>query len=258
LLKARERGFTTFPCATCLEPQDVGVLLTGFSDRTGPVQQKLDEIIGELRQSRRDQSQISQSIRRVLAAISTETRECPRLFTLFPVGGGAWDPRQLGKAQYKLQLWCEQPQQEHPLEAGEYAFSKPREWLVRITPFARLVAKTLKIAVPLAGPLLGMVADEVLVKSIKPQLEFMETLTSELLAGDLEATASGSESTTGLTSAEGAGLRELHTLLVEVDPSRAWGKLKRVLTTAGDYLWVCPEHYHVHDPGLPILAARSS
>jgi hypothetical protein len=34
-----------------------------------------------------------------------------------------------------------------------------------------------------------------------------------------------------------------------------FGDLRRVLTAAGDYLWICssPEHYRIYDPGLPVL-----
>jgi len=37
--------------------------------------------------------------------------------------------------------------------------------------------------------------------------------------------------------------------------ARTWGGLRRVLTPAGDFLWVCPEHYREYDPGLPDLSS---
>ena len=52
---------------------------------------------------------------------------------------------------------------------------------------------------------------------------------------------------------EGAGLRELHALLRKLDPGQKWGKLRRVLTPTGEYLWLCPTHYREYDPGLPKL-----
>jgi internalin A len=55
------------------------------------------------------------------------------------------------------------------------------------------------------------------------------------------------------TEAEGEGLYFLRMLLVELDPSRVFGDLRRVLDAAGDYLWVCEDHYSEYDPGLPIL-----
>ena len=52
---------------------------------------------------------------------------------------------------------------------------------------------------------------------------------------------------------EGAGLRELLSLLLDLDKSRKWGNLRRVLTPTGDYLWLCRDHYPEYDPGLPKL-----
>ena len=37
------------------------------------------------------------------------------------------------------------------------------------------------------------------------------------------------------------------------DQTQEWGRLRRVLSATGDYLWVCPTHYRVYDPGLPVL-----
>jgi hypothetical protein len=37
-------------------------------------------------------------------------------------------------------------------------------------------------------------------------------------------------------------LRALRKLLGEVDPEQEWGRLKKVLTPEGHYLWLCKEH----------------
>ncbi len=52
---------------------------------------------------------------------------------------------------------------------------------------------------------------------------------------------------------EGAALRELHALLVRLDPDRRWGAVRRVPTPTGGYLWLCLEHYPLYDPGRPKL-----
>lgn len=54
-----------------------------------------------------------------------------------------------------------------------------------------------------------------------------------------------------LTSAEGANLRALRTIVFEHDPTRQFGGLQRVLTASGDFLWVCPQHHSAYDPDLP-------
>ena len=79
----------------------------------------------------------------------------------------------------------------------------------------------------------------------------MERLTSTLLKGELDVPGSREEEL--VTRAEGAGLRELHGLLLELDPGKGWGRLKRVLTPAGEYLWLCPAHHREFEPGLPKL-----
>ena len=43
-------------------------------------------------------------------------------------------------------------------------------------------------------------------------------------------------------SAEVAMLRELRRFLKEADPKQEWGRLKKILTPEGQYLWLCEEH----------------
>lgn len=56
----------------------------------------------------------------------------------------------------------------------------------------------------------------------------------------------------------GASLRELHTLLHELDKSKRWGNLRRVFDqSSGDHLWLCHEHRLVLNPALPVLQSPS-
>ncbi|MCP5114189.1 MAG: hypothetical protein GY953_25440, partial [bacterium] len=57
----------------------------------------------------------------------------------------------------------------------------------------------------------------------------------------------------GVTRTQGAAFRELFSLLHGIDKSHRWGGMRRFLTPQGDYLWICPEHHRVYDPGLPVL-----
>ena len=59
-----------------------------------------------------------------------------------------------------------------------------------------------------------------------------------------------------MKEAEGAGLRELHSLLRELDPASGWGGLARVHTPQGEFLWVCKKHYALYNPPLPVLSAH--
>ena len=54
--------------------------------------------------------------------------------------------------------------------------------------------------------------------------------------------------------AGGASLRELHTLLHDLDKPRRWGNLRRVFDkSSGDHLWLCERHRLVLNPALPVL-----
>jgi hypothetical protein len=58
--------------------------------------------------------------------------------------------------------------------------------------------------------------------------------------------------------AGGASLRELHTLLHELDKSKRWGNLRRVFDkSSGDHLWLCEQHRLVLNPALPVLPPPS-
>ena len=250
LIKARERGIPELSCLTCFETWDVSQLLTGFASSAEPITAKLDELKGLVLENRQEQAHM---LRKVMKAINTENRDSPRLFSLFPLEQHRWDPRRLGQVQYKLHLWCEQPEHQHPAEEGEYIITQSREWLVKIAPYASFVAKVLKLAVPLAGAVSDMALDEATAKAVQPEFKFMEKLTTELLRDELDVPRQAGESRSGLNEAEGSGLRQFQSLLLELDPPRKWGDLRRVQNAAGDYLWVCPRHYREYDPGLPVL-----
>ena len=56
-----------------------------------------------------------------------------------------------------------------------------------------------------------------------------------------------------MTGAEGAGLRMLRAVVFEHDPAQYFGGLRRVVTSSGEFLWICPNHYSDYDPGLPAV-----
>ncbi len=195
----------------------------------------------------------------LMRALGAESRECPKLFTLLPEEIEGWSPARIGKRRQRLTLWCEYSDGQHPTcpigsdGDGEYTFESSKEWLRNIAPYATTIARTLKTVLPVAGAALKAGLDETLLKEVGPKLELMEKLASTILKGDFDIASAQEDTEELLTHAEGAGLRELHALLLELDPAKSWGNLKRVLTPAGDYLWLCPEHYGEFEPGLPKL-----
>lgn len=96
-------------------------------------------------------------------------------------------------------------------------------------------------------------------KEVETNILLMKDLSSGLLkVGPAFSELVGDQSNHELPSdhglrvtAEGAGLRQLQALLKELDKSHDWGGLRCTLTPTGDYLWLCPKHYHEYDPGLP-------
>ena len=81
-------------------------------------------------------------------------------------------------------------------------------------------------------------------------VNFMELVPESRPRRDIASEESGR-----MTRAEGAGLRAFRSLLFDLDPTQAWGGLRRKLTPSGDYVWVCERHYQLYDPGLPVLPA---
>jgi hypothetical protein len=111
------------------------------------------------------------------------------------------------------------------------------------------------------GASLDLALPDEAIKGINEQLELMKSLIESLPKGEGEEGVALSELVTASRPAqvEGAGLRAFRALLLERDPHRRFGDLRRVLTPSGEYLWVCPSvHYPRYNPELPVLPTASS
>ena len=259
LLAARLRGIVKIQCHDCFSECDVGELLTGFATAKEPVEQKLDEILriqkrsaAFQRQTATTQNQAAAEIRKMLTMLSAENRDCPHLFWLARSDRAGW--KRLFSTEYLLQLYCEEPEKQHPVDAV-YTISRSDDWLLRIAPYASLVIKILKVAAPLAAPLVEMTASASVADTEKPRLDLMEKVIGDF-ADQIGHDSTITVGDTGLTALQGSGLRAFHALLLAVDPQRKWGDLRRVQSASKDFLWVCPYHYKQYDPGLPILLYR--
>lgn len=169
----------------------------------------------------------------------------------------------------RLTLWCEYPDQEHPAcvigsgGSGEGVIKQPKGRLVKIAPYAKMVATLLGAAVPIAADVAKVAVDPKLLEDLEGKIDLMQTLTDKLLEVGKELGELSShdlvhseldEPYSLMYTTEGAGLRQLYSLLLELDSSCQWGGLRRALIPTGDYLWVCPTHYPIFDPGLPSLS----
>jgi internalin A len=115
-----------------------------------------------------------------------------------------------------------------------------------------LVFKTLKLVIPIAGAVAGVVLSQDQLRHAEHELELMATVVDKLpdVPGQQEE-MDLSEPPSQLTFPEGEALRGLRALLFEQDRGRSFGDLRRVHAPSGDFLWVCPTHYPEYDPGLP-------
>ena len=153
-----------------------------------------------------------------------------------------------------MALWCEHPGYWHTWPAAAYDLNQPKGWLIDVAPYARLVLRTLRVAVPVAAAVAGvdMPADHI--ERTKHEIELMKTLVDKLPehVGEHEPDVDPNEPRKyQLSPAEGQALRSFRTLLFRIDPAHAFGGLRRVQAPAGELLWVCAHHYPEYDPGLP-------
>ena len=266
LLAYREEGDTHYRCMQCRTRHDIAALLTGFTYPDLPLQPELDQMQEQLAEIARGVQRVegyaaesAASMRRVLRAVGSEITDCPLLFTIARDTQAGIRRLRVDQQHYRLTLWCEHPGHWHPWPAASYPLDQPREWLVRIGPYAALVLKALKLAMPLAGPVADMVLTDQQYKDAQRQLDLMTTVVAQLPgpATQDQGELTDRESTSLLTPAEGQAARALRMLLFELDRQRAFGDLRRVQGPSGDFLWVCPDDYSEYDPGLPVIPEGS-
>ncbi len=266
LQKARQVGRTTIQCHECLHDRDVAEMLTGFQTSNQFLSEDLRDMLERVKQDtsaiREDTTHISNvlsALRRIHKAVTSELREAPGLFTVWPSAERSWmgriDPAKIGMEEYELWLWCDHLEYPHPVK--KYTFRKPKTWLLTVMPYANLIATALKLTLPIAGAMISALTPTELVGKLEKRVESIRKV-AESLKGELDVGSRQSVDSSGLSVVEGAGLRAFHSLLTEFDVARDWGKLRFGQTTAGDVHWACPAHYKEYDPGLPDLGYVSN
>jgi len=183
--------------------------------------------------------------------VSYETTSgTPRLFTLTPVRKHGLDKAAVWRDTYQLTLWCEHGDRPHPWGPAHYTFSKPREWLITVAPYALGVLQILRLAVNVAAPI--AILGNVDLASIKDDLDAMDKLLDQLPAQLPDAPAAPGQPVR-LIQPDGPELRALRALLTELDPNRTFNGMHVVPTPSGDIRWVCQDHYTAYN-----LQSRSS
>ncbi|MEM7537627.1 MAG: COR domain-containing protein [Chloroflexota bacterium] len=186
----------------------------------------------------------------------------------------------------RLTLWCEHSRLPVPLlsgddEQGVYIIERPREWLVQIAPYARVAAGVLSLVLPVAA---AATVNADTFTTFENDLELSQAAFDAMMgAGQaggewlthddgLDAPSKptpgkstgtrrlspnthdvflqeGAKEYGDLNRLVGAPLRELQTLLKELDPT--FGGLERVQNNRREFLWVHRDYRRVYDPGYP-------
>ena len=167
---------------------------------------------------------------------------------LIPEEGSRFDPRKYWLTTYRLGLWCEEPGAEH-LVGEPYSFRRPKPWFADIAPYLRLAARTLTMVSPVAA---GVAALTLGSESVTARSAELMTAIADIAARSVPI-ADAVSSNEGLGPSGGAAVRLVRQLLLELDPARQFAGLRRVLSPAGDYLWLCEQHYRSYEPTLPQL-----
>lgn len=162
------------------------------------------------------------------------------------------------KQHLELQLYCQQHGFWHPLgyergrndpATGLYQIEVSSDFLGTIAPYLVKMSGMLKFAQPVVGPFVSWADPARYEKQFKDDIERMKNLAegmSKSLASIEEAReakmAASFRNDDNPQRAEGAALRALRLLLEEKDKERVWGRLRRLMTKEGNWLWLCEHH----------------
>lgn len=196
-------------CPNSLRDVYVPQLLFSLSSRShGEVRTTLDRLEQQLQQLR-----------------NSTGVSCPRVFTVTEMKSSP-----IRGTTYQVTLYCEEPGAMHPLpgDAGKYRLRRrPPGWLQQMAPLMKALVSTLT----------GTSSND-------------SQLTSDLakmraLIEDIAPSVQPSSEANIRTEAD---LRAFARVLDEIDPTRNWGGLSKVLMPEGQTLYVCPEHAATYLP----------
>ena len=246
LLGYREQSETYYRCMSCMTRHDLSALLTGFARADLPLQLELERLHDEVAHigsgvkhlegvvDRLDAyaAETADTMRRVLRAVGSEITDCPLLFSLAEQTPAGARRLRFDQRHYQLTLWCEHPGHWHPWPAANYPLGQPRGWLLSIGPYAMLILKALKLAMPLVGPVADMVLTDQQLTRAQHQLDLMTAVVAELPGPGVQDQGQliAGDSASQLTPAEGQSARALRRLPIRARPP---ARLRRPAPRAG-------------------------
>ena len=259
LIHFLDKGVPKIHCQFCYKEQDIRKMLYGFvvedsREQLARIETEIKRGFTEVKEEFKGlDSRIANYVMTILQAIASESKEGPRLFTIEPVDGN-W--HRLFDKRYKLHLWCENEGCPHPVtekDKGVYEFDATRNWLIRVAPYANLVAGILKTMLPMVAPAINVYfgPKTVDILGIKDRLDLMKEATGKLLEEELKISDRSRIRQGVISERERSGVLALHALLHKLDPNHENLGLKRVPTYTGDFLWLCDKHYKQMQPKIP-------
>jgi len=171
------------------------------------------------------------SIRDLLRYRDEQGTRCPSIFTV----------TKTSRTGYELQLYCEQPDNPHPLPdgAGLYHLTQLPEWLRRYAPYLRILLAGIKLAAPLVAPVITGIDGIVLPEPDKARLELATKLLDQI--GDLPGDDTDIAARLSQRPRATADFAQLRAALYAIDPD--WGGLReRELPENRGIAYLCPSH----------------
>ncbi|MGF1519862.1 MAG: COR domain-containing protein [Nodosilinea sp.] len=275
LIESKKKNRPDFPCTVsgCDEWQNIDQLLNNapaaqppakevLGDQLTDVQETLQVIRQELRvKDRLDQkryqnlskrqqatmSRVDEQFAYLMQMLTDEVKDGPRLFSFKPVDPGFFDRPKWISEKFQLTLWCEHALKPLPVlnegsQQGVYELELNREWFTKAVPYFKLVTGTLSLVLPVAASTTQFMLDDATYKGIQEELDLGQKslefgIKGSNIAVDWQTKRDGAEFEQGeAVRAQGAMLRELHTLLQDKDPG--FGGLVRVQNKRREFLWV--------------------
>ncbi|MFI6485715.1 leucine-rich repeat domain-containing protein [Nonomuraea sp. NPDC050663] len=190
----------------------------------------------------RGQIQLLDQVRDLLRYRGEQVAHCPSIFTVTKTGA----------LSYELRLYCEHPEQPHPLDdgAGVYELKSLPPWLRRYAPYLKGLLTAVRLAASVAAPFLAGVGIT-LPEETKAQIEASSKLLDSLKEPpesqglpELEAASrQGGQQPAGQRPV--VNLAELRQALVELDPAMEWGGLReREWPESRSVVYLCQRHRH--------------